>query len=312
MADLIRAAGVVVLRTVLEADGSRVERTLIVHRPHRSDWSLPKGKVDPGEHLLVTALRECDEETGLTVTLGPKLTTASYLDHGTPKTVDYWLARERFDNGFIPDDEIDSIEWIDLDQLSERLTYGKDVDLVQSAALVPATSPFIVLRHAKAMKRADFQGSPDATRPLAGRGRGQSKQLVELLDAFGVERIVTSPATRCLATVSRLAKQLDVPIEEFSELSEEGHAHDPEATAAVIRELAQESRPTVLCSHRPVMPTVMASLTNVLDVPRGASSDVESWDARLSPGEFVVVHRFWSDPHSPRVWSVERHQPLRS
>lgn len=311
-AEVIRAAGVVVLRDGDPESGDSSPRTLIVHRPHREDWSLPKGKVDPGEHLLVTAMRECDEETGLLVTLGPALTTASYLDNGVPKTVHYWLARERSDSGFTPDDEIDAIAWVGLDEVSSRLTYAADAALVREATAVPATSPFIVLRHAKAIKRVDFSGSPDSARPLAGRGRGQTKQLVELLDAFGVERIVSSPARRCRDTVTRLAKHLDLPVEEFAELSEEGHLHDPEGAAAVIRELAADPRPTVLCSHRPVMPTLMDSLAQFLDVTDVTSDSSGNWDPKLSPGEFTVVHRYWPDQDSPRAWSIERHQPTRS
>ncbi len=305
MSEVIRAAGVVVIRDAQK-------QTLIVHRAFREDWSLPKGKVDPGEHLIITALRECDEETGLLVTLGPALTTASYLDNGVPKTVHYWLARERADSGFTPDDEIDAIEWIGLDHVADRLTYELDAALVREAAAVPATSPFIVLRHAKAMKRVDFKGSPDSARPLAGRGRGQTKQLVELIDAFGIERIVTSPAKRCRDTVARLAKHLDIEIQEFDEISEEGHQADPGAAAALIADLATDPRPTVLCSHRPVMPTLLTSLADTLDVTDGAEVSSDAWDPRLSPGEFAVVHRYWPQQATPRVWSIERHAPTRS
>ncbi len=62
MAEAIHAAGVVVIRKNIYESGEAREQTLIVHRPHREDWSLPKGKVDPGWHLLMTALRECDEK----------------------------------------------------------------------------------------------------------------------------------------------------------------------------------------------------------------------------------------------------------
>ena len=58
--EIIHAAGVVVIRRDVTDGGQASAQTLIVHRPHREDWSLPKGKVDPGEHLILTALRECD------------------------------------------------------------------------------------------------------------------------------------------------------------------------------------------------------------------------------------------------------------
>lgn len=310
--ETIHAAGVVVLRRHITDGGQAREQTLIVHRPHREDWSLPKGKVDPGEHRILTALRECDEETGLLVTLGPPLTTASYLDNGVPKTVHYWLAHERVDSGFTPDDEIDAIAWVDLSEVAARLSYDFDAHLVLEAAAVPATSPFIVLRHAKAMKRIDFNGSPDSTRPLAGRGRGQSKALVEMLDAYGIERIVTSPAKRCHDTVARLAKFLDVRIEEFPQLSEEGHADDPLGTAELIAELAADPRPTVLCSHRPVMPTLLMSIANELGVSKETVGTASAWDPRLAPGEFAVAHRYWPAGPTPSLWALERHQPTRA
>ena len=246
------------------------------------------------------------------VTLGPPLTTASYLDNGVPKTVHYWLAHERVDNGFTPDDEIDAIAWVGLSEVAARLTYDFDVELVREAAAVPATSPFIVLRHAKAMKRIDFNGTHDSSRPLAGRGRGQSKALVELLDAYGIERIVTSPAKRCHDTVTRLAKFLDVQVEEFPELSEEGHARDPLESAELIAELAADPRPTVVCSHRPVMPTLLMSIANELGVPKETVGTAAQWDPRLAPGEFAVAHRYWPAGPTPSLWAIERHQPTRA
>ena len=53
-------------RRGLAAGGRRRRsRSAVVHRPRYDDWSLPKGKLDAGEHLLPTAVREVAEETGL-------------------------------------------------------------------------------------------------------------------------------------------------------------------------------------------------------------------------------------------------------
>ena len=65
----------------------------LVHRPRYDDWSFPKGKCLPGEHVLITAVREVTEETGIEVTLGRRLRTVRYLSDGRPKQVDYWAAR---------------------------------------------------------------------------------------------------------------------------------------------------------------------------------------------------------------------------
>jgi 8-oxo-dGTP diphosphatase len=73
----------------------------------------------------------------------------------------------------------------------ERLQYPGDQEVVRQASELPWTV-LIVLRHARAMKRADFRGKQDAERPLTGTGRSQSKALVPLLDAYGITRVVTS------------------------------------------------------------------------------------------------------------------------
>src|SRR3954469_10161873 len=80
----ILAAGAVVLRK---------GRVLLVHRPAYDDWSFPKGKLDPGEHAAVAAVREVGEETGVRVRLGVPLARQSYPNGGRTKVVDYWIGR---------------------------------------------------------------------------------------------------------------------------------------------------------------------------------------------------------------------------
>lgn len=70
---LVHAAGAVLWRHRRNA----VEVALI-HRPRYDDWSLPKGKVDPGETEPVTAVREILEETGQHAHLGRRLGAVSY------------------------------------------------------------------------------------------------------------------------------------------------------------------------------------------------------------------------------------------
>src|SRR5260370_37868428 len=87
-AKLVRAAGGVIRR-----NGSRgATRGAIVHRPGYDDWSFPKGKVDRGETLEETALREVEEETGLRCRLVAPLSCTAYADHqGRDKVDCYWL-----------------------------------------------------------------------------------------------------------------------------------------------------------------------------------------------------------------------------
>lgn len=109
---------------------------LIVHRPRRRDWSLPKGKQLPGESALDCALREVYEETGLVCVAGDELPTAMYRDRkGRVRKVRYWSMRARY-GAFRKNDEVDEVRWLRVDQVTEVLTYEHDV-LVISALRVP-------------------------------------------------------------------------------------------------------------------------------------------------------------------------------
>ena len=88
MSEAILSAGAVLWRRG-RRPGTEV---LLVHRPKYDDWSLPKGKREPGEHVLLTAVREVLEETSVRPVLGPRLPTTEYLARGRPKQVDYWSA----------------------------------------------------------------------------------------------------------------------------------------------------------------------------------------------------------------------------
>jgi 8-oxo-dGTP diphosphatase len=300
--DLIRAAGVVLTR---DHDGT-VE-VLIVHRPLRADWSLPKGKIDEGEHVINAAIRECDEETGFTPVLGAPLPTQQYSVMSRPKVVNYWSATVRVDEGFAPDDEVDEIRWVPAAEVEGFLTYPADVALVEQAAGRPATVPLIILRHTQAMKRADFDGDDDSERPLSGRGRSQSKQLVPLLDAFGIEAVHASSARRCSETVRRYAKHLGVTVQGEPDLTEETHHQDAQRTAARAAELAMLAQPLVLCSHRPVLPTILDTLAEALVMDPQVANWGQLWDPKLPPGGFIVIHRSFGSGGSVAVVGIERH-----
>ncbi len=106
----------------------------VIHRPGRRDWSLPKGKADPGETLESCALREVWEETGFRCRLGARAGRTSYRDrHDREKVVDYWLM-DVLSGDFRTSDEVDALRWVDLSAASDMLTYERDADLVQHAA----------------------------------------------------------------------------------------------------------------------------------------------------------------------------------
>jgi len=119
---------------VIEAAGGIVvgrDRIAVVHRPHRSDWSLPKGHLDPGESHAEAAVREVYEETGLRCVITGDAGSTSYVDRkGRPKRVSYFTMT--IESGeFTVNDEVDELMWVDRDGVAV-LTYPADVDLVRA------------------------------------------------------------------------------------------------------------------------------------------------------------------------------------
>lgn len=121
----VHAGGGVVVRE--GRDGIEIA---LVHRPRYDDWSLPKGKLEPGESFEDGALREVEEETGLICELGDELSPISYHDRkGRLKIVRYWVMRPR-GGEFEPNDEVDLLEWMTPAQAAARLDYEHDRKLL--------------------------------------------------------------------------------------------------------------------------------------------------------------------------------------
>jgi len=130
MARRIHAAGGVIRRT--GEDGAL--EVALIHRPKYEDWSLPKGKLEAGESHEEAALREVEEETGLTCRLERELEPVSYTDpKGRPKTVRYWeMTVESGD--FRINREVDELQWLTLDDAVEKLTHGRDRDVIAAVS----------------------------------------------------------------------------------------------------------------------------------------------------------------------------------
>lgn len=117
----IQAAGGVVVRA-----GNAGPEVAVVHRPRYDDWSLPKGKLDPGESFEQAALREIEEETGWRCALGAELSESSYRDRkGRPKTVRWWRM-EPIDGAFEPNEEVDELRWLPIAEAIELVDYDHD------------------------------------------------------------------------------------------------------------------------------------------------------------------------------------------
>ena len=288
VADVI-AAGAVVVRSNPAGKGTEV---LLVHRPKYDDWSFPKGKLDPGEHIVTAAVREVAEETGLDIRLGPRLSTQRYtVGNGTARTKDvhYWLGHLTGGDdveAYRPNDEIDQVAWVPLDEAASRLSYAYDRQtLSEVEAVRTGTVPLVVLRHSRARPRSSWRGD-DRDRPLSEAGRFQSELLVPVLGAYGVRRVVASTSKRCWQTVAPYAESDDLDIEVTEDLSEQQASG--RCVSAQVERLLDLAEPAVLCTHRPVLPLVLEALA------------LEQ--RKLEPGSLLVAHH-----REGRVVCVEEH-----
>ena len=301
--DRIVAAGAVVTRA-----GKNEIEFLLIFRKYRGDWTFPKGKVDPGEHLLTAAVREVREETGFAVSLGVPLPTQTYEVDGLRKDSHYWVA-QKLAGEFVSNDEVDEIAWLSFGQAKAKLTYKHDQEVLAAAANSIPTIPFIILRHTQSVKRGDWLLSSDAlseadtSRPLTAVGRMQANSLVGALAAFGAAELHSSDSRRCRDTVGPYATGRSLPVVLEKTVSEERHKDHPERAIARVKELAEIPRALVLCTHRPVLPAVMESLSSIFTVENETK---KTFDPAFTPGTMVVYHR--DATNLRRIVSVERHQ----
>ena len=239
----IQAAGAVLIR---EGSSGELEYA-VIHRPHRLDWTLPKGKLDPGEVLPQTAVREVDEETGLHITLGAPLATQTYEVAGQSKSVNYWRANT-IAGDFHVTDEVDELRWLPAVQARALLTYDHDKQLIDEAGAVPTTSPLLLIRHAHAGDGAKWlaAGKSDDVRPLTERGLRAVPVIATIAHAFGVQQVHTSPAVRCTQTAEGLrafATWHEEP------LLREGVLVETPRFSEWLERVCQDPTPTAICAH---------------------------------------------------------------
>lgn len=304
----VLAAGAVCWR---EREDGTVE-ILLVHRTQHRDTSLPKGKVDPGETLPQTAVREIAEETGLTVGLGAPLGVVAYaLPNGRPKRVTYWAAAVDDDaiarSTFAANDEIERLSWMTLDEARAALSYPHDVDVVDRFGRLHAagharTFAIIALRHGKAVP-ADHWDGPDARRPLLPRGVEQAAAVAPGIAAFRPERLYSSPAVRCRTTIAPTAGLTGLDVALKPGISQDDYAADGERVGRIVAKRLRRRRTAVLCSHGPVLPQIIAAAA--VGAAQDHRRDLER-AAALATGEYAVLHIPVDDPEAGPV-AVEVH-----
>ena len=305
----VLAAGALCWRIV---DGT--VRILLVHRGDRSDVSLPKGKVDPGETLPQTAVREIAEETGLAVTLSAPLGTVEYrLPSGREKVVYYWSAEVDAHalelSTFTPNSEISAVEWVPIEKAHKKLSYAHDIDIVDRFAQRleegrARTFAIIALRHGKAVAPSSWDG-PDSTRPLMQRGADQALSVAPAIAAYSPRKLISSTAARCLATIAPLAGLVGLPVKESKAISQDAWEDATGDVEKVVAKRLRKRTTAVLCSHGPVLPDIILEIARLTQSPTDTALRRA---AELSTGEYAVIH-IAPDAATAGIVAVESHGP---
>ncbi len=259
MSGTLRAATPAAGGVLWRQDGSDL-LVALVHRPRYSDWTLPKGKVNPDEPLLLAAVREVAEETGALVEVGRRLRPVQYpFGVETIKRVSHWTMRY-LSGEHSPSEEVDAMRWLTVAEATHRLSYPVDRSVLADFARVPPdTRTVLLVRHAKAGRRSEYSGD-DRLRPLDKIGRRHAREAAAVLAAFGPRRVLSADRVRCEQTVTPLADLLGLPVLSAPEFADEAYLQDPARTRAALRAITDQPGSSVICSQGTTIPGLLAEL----------------------------------------------------
>jgi 8-oxo-dGTP diphosphatase len=278
----VRAAGGLLWRP----DPAAGRLVCLVHRPRYDDWTLPKGKLLPGEHPLMAAVREVGEETGYWGVPQLPLAPSRYRVADAPKHVDFWamVAADRPSSVAIDRSEVDQVGWLPVPTALARLTHPRDAAKLRHwASLPPVTGVVLLVRHADAGTRLD-DPAVDAARPLSANGVCDAASLCRVLALFAPGRLISAAPARCVQTLAPLAGTGtgSPPIEVDDTFAE--RAGDPQAATARLRQLAATGVTTVICSQGAVVPPVLAGLAGPAAVADGEADRSAGWATAKGDG----------------------------
>ncbi|CQD21046.1 hydrolase, NUDIX family protein [Mycobacterium europaeum] len=285
---IVYAAGAVLWRPT-DSSNPGLE-VAVIHRPRYDDWSLPKGKVDPGETAPVAAVREVCEETGQHALLGRRLDMVSYPIEAGVKKVYYWAARST-GGDFTPGNEVDQLVWVPVPEALNMLTYSHDRKMLRHFMKHPAdTHTVLVVRHGTAGRKSRFKGD-DTQRPLDKRGRAQAEALVPQLLAFGATDVYAADRLRCHQTVEPLAAELGVPVHNEPALTEEAYAKSPKRARHRMLAIAEQQGTPVICTQGKVIPDLIAwwCARDGVSPDKSRNHKGSAWVLSLSGGRLVAA-----------------------
>ncbi|MFN8075484.1 MAG: histidine phosphatase family protein [Kineosporiaceae bacterium] len=280
------------------------ELGVLLVRDAAGKWRWPAAVPESAALAGPTAsVREAREDLGASVVAGLPLTGA--VRAATLRSADVRLR---------PGPRAREVAWLAPEQAAQRLELASERSALEALLAAAedgrlAARPLVVARHAHARPR-DAWSDADAKRPLVRRGRREAAGLVELLQCWRPERVVSSPWLRCRETLTPYVERTGVSVRWKAGLTEAGHERDPGKARAHVRKLLERDQVSLLCTHRPV-------LASVVEVLRRAAADdvldlLPTEDPWLEPAELLVAHVVRPARERPLVVAVERHLPQTS
>ena len=273
----------------------------LVHRPQYDDWSLPKGKAKPGEHLLLTAIREMSEETGHRPRIGARLTTVRYRvtsgSRPANKVVTYWSMRVA-GGSFRPSREVDAMEWLSLPAARRRLTSASDrVVLDVFARTVRDTEPLLLLRNGSTAAPPGRRGRRAAEARLNRSGRDQAAALVAVLGGLGVTELLSADLPACTEMLAPFAASSGLTVRRERRLTRAGFVGNEQEVSDRVRRDASAGAALVVCGQQRVISGLLRSL--------GDSAGVRPPnDTAVKKGGWWLLHH-----RDGTISSFERHEP---